>query len=78
MANSEAMAERLAAEIRSQESLHSSLLKDLAKVAARNPMDSATEPKKQPLFPFFYIQYVIQETSYCLWVLHEGVICMTV
>ena len=46
MANSEAMAERLAAEIRSQESLHSSLLKDLAKVAARNLIDNSIEPKK--------------------------------
>ena len=35
-------------------------------------------PKSNPCFHFFYIQYVIQETSYCLWVLHEGVICMTV
>ena len=32
--NSEVVAERLATEIRSQESLHGSLLKDLAKVAA--------------------------------------------
>ena len=46
MANSEAMAERLAAEIRSQESLHSSLLKDLAKVAARNLIDNSIAPKK--------------------------------
>ena len=36
MANSEVVAERLASEIRAQDSLHSSLIKDLAKVAARN------------------------------------------
>ena len=39
VANAEAVAERLAAEIRGQESLHASLLKDLAKVAASPNVD---------------------------------------